>query len=89
VTPGTRCDIGSATPTLRSVSDYATGISITASPGPWADFDFTAGAPVPVGTQTTCSGVGSAQCAVLVSYYNVSGGAVTQVGAELHTISFS
>ena len=91
VEPGTRCDGEKAIPGLKSLASYEAGLALVVRRGPWTDWDFTKGAPVEGTTKTTCkkSGeVANSQCAVVVSYYEVSGAEVKQVGAEAKNIFF-
>lgn len=91
VVPGTRCDGAKAIPGLKTLAEYEAGLNIEVRRGPWTDWDFTKGAPVKGSTETTCKKTGEAansQCAVVVSYYEVNGSEVKQVGAETKNISF-
>lgn len=104
VTLGSRCDLASATPSLRPVADFTgsgTPIVInvrrddTTPPAGWRDYSFLTGAPVASNpaTYTTClndtAPISGSQCAVVVSYYRVSGGTTTQLGAESRNVLFT
>jgi len=83
VTPGSRCDALNASG-FETIADYGSGIAFAVY-GSFADYTFLGGAgPVATGTTTTCLGATGSQCAVVVSYYN----GTTQLGAELHNITF-
>lgn len=83
--PGTRCDASSGTPGFKTVGEYGTGISIPLRRGPWVDFDFTAGTPpAEKATTTTClsESEGGEQCAVVVSFYQMTKEGPKQLGAD-------
>jgi hypothetical protein len=92
VEPGTRCDGPKAIPGLKTLAEYEAGsLELEVRRGPWTDWDFTKGAPVKGTTETTCKKTGEAansQCAVVVSFYEVKGAEVKQVGAQTKNISF-
>lgn len=88
---GTRCDGEKAIAGLKTLGEYEAGLNIEVRRGAWTDWDFTKGKPVEGTTKTTCKKTGEAansQCAVVVSYYEVKGAEVKQVGAETKNVFF-
>lgn len=92
---GGRCDQASEpVGGIVSVAAYSSGVTINVRKGPWTDYTYLGGYPataVSPASSTTCKdslGAGD-QCAVIVSYYRITGMGVTRLGAELQNITFN
>lgn len=88
--PGKKCDIGSATPGFISEAAYTAGVTITVQRGPWANYDFTSGEPVPAGGTTTCLNSASEgdPCSVVVSFYDTTAEGPQRIGAQSKALLF-